>query len=105
MKDSVIIIIILFFTGSLFSFLAKKYNKNKIKYFFIGILSFLIIHIIYMILFGLINGFKVSEELNIHRKYSMILSFSFSYISYKLLKSRLDKEKESESSEIQDIGK
>ena len=105
MKDSTLILIILVFTGFIFSFLAKKYNKSKIKYFFIGVFSFLIIHMIYMLVFGLITDFKVDEELNIHRKYSMVLSFCFSYVSYKVFKSRLYKEKESKPLEIQEIGK
>lgn len=105
MKDSILILIIIIFIGILFSFLANKYKKSKIKYFFFGVFSFLIVHLIYMAVFGLITDFKLSYELNVHRKYSMILSFCFSYISYKIIKFRLFKEKESKPSEIHELGK
>ena len=104
MKDSALIVITITFIGIIFSFLAKKYKKSKIKYFFLGVFSFLLIHMIYMVVYGLLTDFKIDEKLNIHRKYSMILSFCFSFVFYKILKSHLFKEKESKSLEIKEIG-
>lgn len=61
-------ILFIYWIWKAFSNLAIKYNKNKWKYFFIGLLSYygssFLFAIIYILIIGIVNGFDAVDQVN-----------------------------------------
>jgi len=100
----IIQILIAVFFGACFVFLAKRYEKSQFIYFCVGFFTCLGVGVFYLFVYGFITNFKVNIEFNYHRKLSIVLSLIISYILFRIIKKRL-REKKSEYSDINDIGK
>lgn len=92
------------YIGICFIFLAKRYQKNQLMYFSIGFFGCLGVRLFYLIIYGFITDFTININFNYHRNLSITLSLIISYILFRIIKKRL-KEKNSEYSDINEIGK
>lgn len=104
MFNFLIQIIISLFIGWSFVFLAKKHQKSQVFYFCIGFFGCLCSRIAYLLMYGLITDFSVTQDLDIHRDLSIIFSVIICYVLFRLMKNKLQKNN-SEVPTIDDIGK
>lgn len=103
MFNFIIQIIVSIFIGICFVFLAKRYQKNKVFYFCVGFFVCLLIRIIYLVIYGFITDFVITQNLNHHKNISILISIVISYLIFRVFKYQL--EINIEDVDINDIGK
>lgn len=104
MVNFLIQILISFFIGGCFIYLAKRFDKSQILYFFIGFFTCLLVRILYLIFYGFLTDFEIDEQFNFHKNLSIIISIVIAYITFMLIKKYLQKQNVGYK-ELDEIGK
>lgn len=92
------------FIGVCYTYLAKRYQKNQLIYFFIGFIISIVIRLIYLLVYGFFKDFKITQEYNYNKNLSVLLSIIIPYILFMILRKRLANNNGNDT-DINDIGK
>ncbi len=92
------------FIGSCFVYLAKRYQKNQVIYFFIGFTISIAIRLIYLLVYGFVKDFEITQEYSYNKNLSVLLSIIIPYILFVFLRKRLAKNNGNDT-DINEIGK
>ncbi|WP_299014189.1 hypothetical protein [uncultured Polaribacter sp.] len=90
--------------GVSYTYLAKRFEKNKVFYFFIGFMVSWSTRFVYLLIYGFSTDFKIEEGFVGNRYLSVLLSIIIPYLFFIALRKRLVK-KSLENNNLDEIGK